>query len=304
MKPIVKRVLIGVGGLLSVVVIGAGAFVGYNVHRYNSSMDQVYDVPVPAIQRSTDPVVLARGKHLAESVAACATGDCHGESLGGGKTIEAGPVGTFTGPNVSEGGLGIAYSDGELFRLVRHGIKKDGRSLRFMPAHEIGWLPDDDITAMISYVRTVPPSSKENGPMQIGLLAKVLDRFDMFVLDVARRIDHDKPELGPPPSPTAAYGRFLAKGCMGCHGETFGGGPIPGAPPEMPVPLNLTPDTTGLAGWKYEDFTRLLDTGIRKNGKKLDPFMPLAAYSKLDDTERKALWAYIETLPPRPFGSR
>jgi mono/diheme cytochrome c family protein len=304
MKPIVKRVLLGVGALLGLAVVGAGAFVGYNVYRYDSSMDQVYTVPVPQVVRSADAVVLARGRHLAESVGACATGDCHGEDLGGGKAIEAGPIGTFTGPNISEGGLGVAYSDGELFRLIRHGIKKDGRSLRFMPAHEIGWLPDDDIAAMVSYLRTVPASSKPNGLMEVGLLAKVLDRFDMFVVDVARRINHDEPELAPPPSPTAAYGRFLAKGCMGCHGETFGGGPIPGAPPDMPLPLNLTPDATGLQGWKYEDFARLLDTGIRKNGQKLDPFMPLTAYAKFDETERKALWAYLETLPARPLGSR
>lgn len=302
MNRIVKRVLLGVGGLFGLVIVGGGAFVGFTVHQYDSSMDKVYDVPVPQVTRSTDPVVLARGQHLAESVGACL--DCHGLDSGGGEPIDAGPMGVLTGPNISSAGMGAVYSDGELFRLIRHGIKKDGRSVQFMPSHEIGWLPDDDIVATISYLRTMPPVQKPNGPMRVGLLAKILDRFDMFIIDTARRIDHEKPELAPPPSPTAAYGKFLAKGCTGCHGANLSGGPIPGAPPEFPTPLNLTTDETGLKGWTYADFNRLLVEGIRKNGKKLDPFMPIKSISKLNEVEKKALWAYLAELPPRPLGGR
>jgi hypothetical protein len=32
--------------------------------------------------------------------------------------------------------------------------------------------------------------------------------------------------------------------------------------------------------------------------------MPTAAYGKLDDVEMHALWAYLTSLPPRPFGAR
>jgi hypothetical protein len=303
-KRIVKIVLGVLGGIVGVVVIGGGAFVGINVSRYNSSMDKVYEVPVPKVERSTDPAVLARGKHLVESIAGCGMGDCHGADTGGGKSIPVGPLGLFTAPNITAGGLGAAYSDGELFRVVRNGLKKDGRSLRFMPAHEISWLPDSDITALVSYLRTLPPVQKPNGPMEIGTMAKVLDRFDMIVVDVARRINHEQPELAPPPTPDASYGRFLGKLCTGCHGATFGGGPIPGAPPELPIPLNITPDASGLKGWTFEDFDKLLMEGMRKNGKKLDPFMPVQALSKMDETEKKALWAYLQSLPPKPFGAR
>jgi hypothetical protein len=301
---IVKRVLLGVGGVLGLILVGGGAFVGCQVHRYNASMDQVYDVPVPTIARVTEPVALARGEHVAEAVGGCSGGDCHGTDYAGGKTIDAGPVGKITGPNITSAGLGAAYSDGELFRLLRHGLKKDGRSVRFMPTHHINWLSDADLTAAISYVKTRPPVDKPNGPFEIGLLGKVLDRQDLFELDVARRIDHDKIELAGPPAPDATYGRFLARGCVGCHGAGFAGGPIPGAPPTLPTPLNITPDATGLKGWSYADFDKLLVEGIRKNGKKLDPFMPITAYKKLDEIEKKALWAYLESLPARPFGER
>jgi cytochrome c5 len=303
-KPIVKRILIGAGGLLGAVVLGAVGFVAFQVNRFDSSMDKVYDVPVPNVVVSTDPAVIARGSHLAEAIAGCTSSDCHGADLAGGKTMDFGPLGKITGPNISKAGLGAAYTPGEMFRLVRHGLKKDGRSVRFMPANEIGWLPDSDITAIISYLATLPPVTKPNGPSELGTLAKVLDRFDLLALDVARVIDHQNVEIGPAPTPTAAYGRFLAKTCTGCHGKTLSGGPIPGAPPDLPVPSNITPDASGLRGWSYEDFDRLLTQGIRKNGKKLDPFMPISGFGKMDETEKRALWAHLTTLPPLPFGGR
>jgi hypothetical protein len=249
-------------------------------------------------------VVLALGKHIAEAIMPCGVGDCHGPDLGGGKRMEMGPLGSFQAPNVSAGGLGAAYSDGELARLIRHGIKKDGRSVLFMPSHDVEWLPDSDLVALISYIRTLPPVSKPNGSIELGTLAKILDRMEMIPLDIARRIDHEKAGRGPAPSPTKEYGALLGRACTGCHGATLSGGPIPGAPPELPVPSNLTPDATGLKGWTFEDFRRLMEHGIRKNGKKLDPFMPIEAFGKQDEVEKRALFAWLQSLPPIPFGNR
>jgi cytochrome c553 len=303
-KPIVKNILLGVGGLLGLVVVAGAAFVGYEVHAFDASLAKVYDVPLPSMLRSTDAAVLERGRHVAEALAPCANSDCHGTDLGGGKVMKLGPLGTFSAPNISAGGLGAVYSDGELLRVIRHGVKKDGRSVRFMPSHEFNWLPEADLAAAVSWLRTQPPVQKPNGPLELGLLAKVLDRLDVLPLVIARRIDHAHIETAPAPTPTAAYGAFLARACSGCHGETLAGGPIPGAPPEMAVPLNLTPHATGLQGWTLEDFKKTLQTGINKQGKKLDAMMPISAFGKLDDLEMQALFAYLTSLPPRPFGAR
>jgi hypothetical protein len=304
MKVWFKRIGIALGALILVVLVVGGIFVWTKTSAYDAALEKVYDVPLPKIERSSEPAVLARGKHIVEAVYPCAVGDCHGSDLGGGKTLAMGPLGSFTGPNVSAGGLGAAYSDGELARLMRHGIKKDGRTVRFMPAHEVEWLPDSDVTAAISYLRTLPAVSKPNGPIEVKALAKVLDRLDAIQLDIASRIDHEKAGRGPAPSATKEYGALLGKGCMGCHGKTLSGGPIPGAPPEIPIPTNLTPDESGLKGWTYEDFDKLLVQGLRKNGKKLDPFMPIQAFGKLDETEKRALFLHLQSLPPTPFGNR
>ncbi|HNN94088.1 MAG TPA: cytochrome c [Pseudomonadota bacterium] len=298
-----KKILLGAGLVLGGAIAGIGIYAGSKVSAFNASMDHVYDIPVPSLSRSSDPAVLARGKHLAESVGACATADCHGTDLGGGKTLDMGPLGTLAGPNLSNGLL-TAYSDGELARLIQYGVKRDGRSVRLMPVQDFNWLPQADLVAMISYLRSIPAVDRPNGKTEVKPLAKILDRRNEIIFDVARRTSVAKLDTAPAPSPTADYGRFLARLCMGCHGEGLGGGRIPGAPPSLPIPSNITPHETGLAGWTYEDFLTLLNTGRRKNGLALNPFMPYEAWAKFDDVEKKALWAYLQTVPPRPFGQR
>ena len=300
----VERALKVVGLAVGALALGGAAYGGVQVSQFDASMDKVYDVPVPSIVLSTDATVIARGKHLVESAAACAASSCHGRDLGGGKPIVMGPVGTFSAPNITGANLGAAYSDGQLARLITHGVKSDGRSVRFMPVQDFSWFPDSDVTAIISYLRTVPPVDRPNEPTVVKTLGKVLDRRNAFPLDIARRLENAKPEIVPEPAPTAAYGAFVTRLCTGCHGEGLSGGPLPGAPPSIPTPLNLTPDATGLKDWTFEDFDRVMRQAVRKNGKPLNPFMPLESWLKIDDVEMHAMWAYLRTLPPAPFGGR
>jgi hypothetical protein len=300
---IVKKVLKGLGVVLVVVAAALGIFVYIQCSAFDASLARVYDVPVPSVTRSTDPAVIARGKHLVESFGACSSRDCHGPDLGGGKELVMGPLGTINGPNISL--LAQAYSDGELVRLIKHGLKKDGRGVILMTSQDFGWLPDAEVLAIVSYLRTVPQVDRPNGTTVVKTLGKVLDRRDAVPLDVARRIDHGKVEDVPAPAPNAAYGAFLARECRGCHGEQhMSGGRIPGTPDTIPAPLNLTPDASGLQGWTFDDFDKVMRTAVRKNGQTLDPFMPVSSWKNLDDTEMHALWAYLQTLPATPLGQR
>jgi hypothetical protein len=297
-----KRVFKGAGALLAAFALGLCVYAALQVRAFDASMAKVYDVPVPTVVRSSDPTVLARGKHLAESVAPCAASSCHGKDLAGGETVAMGPVATLLGPNVTQ--IVLAYSDGELARLIHDGIKKDGRSVAFMPVQDYAWLPEDDVAAIVSYVRTLPVVDRASGFTVIKTIGKVLDRRNQIVFDVARRIDHRSGVRSRGATPTVEYGQFLAMGCQGCHGEHFSGGPLPGAPSSMAIPLNLTPHETGLKEWSFADFNTLLDEGVRKNGKRLDPLMPYAAFGKFDDVERRALWAFLRSVPAVPFGNR
>jgi mono/diheme cytochrome c family protein len=215
-----------------------------------------------------------------------------------------GPVGSFAAPNISMGGVLKDYSDAELHRLLTHGIKKDGTSLVFMPAADFAWWPDEDIAAVIGFLRTVPPVEKKVANVNIGPMGKVLDQLDQLPIDVARRIDHTKREVAPAPAPTAEYGQFLGRLCMGCHGPTLSGGPIPGAPPSLPVPLNLTMHETGLAHYDFEKFDTLMRTAKKPDGSDLDPFMPVKDMKHMNETEMKALWEFLKSAPKKEFGGR
>ena len=298
-----KKVLVGLALLLGVALLCGAGFAGYQAVAYDRSMSKVYAVPLPKAQLSQDPAVLERGKHLAESIGGCL--DCHGADLGGKLMADMGPIGTVYTPNVSAGGALAKYSDGELLRLLRDGIKRDGTSLLFMPSGDFRWWPEADLVAVASFVRSLPAVKRASMPSHVGVLGKVLDRFDMIPIDVARRIDHSAPpELAPTPAPTAEYGRFIAKLCQGCHGPSLSGGPIPGAPPEMPVPTNLTPHANGLAKYTEAQFYATISTGVRPDGSKLDPMMPVATLAAMNEIEKKALWLHLRSVPAKAFGGR
>lgn len=300
-----KRVLKWIGiGLAVLVVLGVG-FAYVQASAFDASVKKVYDVPPLAISASTDPTVIDRGKHLAESLGGCM--GCHGDDLGGKEGEAMGPLGQVHGTNLTAGagGIGKKYSDGQFARLLRHGIKADGTSLRFMPAPDFAWWPDADVAALISYIRSLPPVDRNMPEGHVGVLGKVLDRFDIIPLDVARRIDHTaKPAAVPAPAPTAEYGAYIGRLCTGCHGTGLSGGPIPGAPADLPVPANITLHETGIKLYTEADFIRMANTGIKRDGTKINPFMPLPTLAAMNDIEKRALWAYLSSLPPKPFGGR
>jgi hypothetical protein len=72
----------------------------------------------------------------------------------------------------------------------------------------------------------------------------------------------------------------------------------------MPIVANITPHETGLQGWTEADFLRALRQGKRKDGTDIKPQMPWSVYGQMNDVELKALWAYLQTVPPVPKGNR
>src|SRR5690242_8768974 len=116
-----KLLLKWIAGALALLIATLAGYAGWQMRAFDRSMAQVYDVPLPAVTRSTDPAVLARGKHLCESIGGCATRDCHGADLAGGRPVTMGPLGTIVGSNITAAGRGALYNDGELARLILHG---------------------------------------------------------------------------------------------------------------------------------------------------------------------------------------
>ena len=304
MRALLRRATRVLAVLLALGAACAAAIVWRVASAYDQSVATRYDLPLPTVRRSEEPAVLERGRHLAESLGSCIV--CHSEDLSGGGVNDMGPVGRIVYPNLTPGQNGVLadYSDAELARLLRHGIRRDGTTVRLMPVTEIYWWPDADRDALISYLRSLPPVDGGPPSVEIGIMGKLLDRLDSVPIDVARRVDHEIVHSPIAPAPTEAYGARLAIACQGCHGPTLSGGPVFGAPPDFPPPRNLTPHEAGLGAWTFEDFAATLRTGIRRDGSPLSSFMPALSYSHMREDELRALWLYLRSLPARPTGQR
>lgn len=101
-----------------------------------------------------------------------------------------------------------------------------------------------------------------------------------------------------------ARGKYLAEAadCEACH-TVEGGQPFAGGRPfdtdfgTLYSP-NITPDPeTGIGSWTDEDFIRAMHEGIGKNGQRLYPAFPYAAYTLLTNEDVLAIKQYIFSLP-------
>jgi len=306
------RILKWGGILLLVVVVGllAAGTVLYN---------KTYEAPYPNIHASTDSAVIARGKHLVFATGHCP--ECHyapGDSLkvingdeallaGGGFPFEW-PGGKFYSVNISsdkETGIGN-WKDEEIARAFRHQISPNGKVL--MPLMPFQEMADEDIAAIISYLRTVPP-------VKFKVPENELNLFGKFVMAFLLRPEEAKetPPQKMTPDTTVEYGKYLVwnvSGCRGCHtkrdlhngkyvGEDLAGGstePVPGDPTRLLYAANLTPDpeTGVLYNWTFEQFKNRF-----KQGRLIpETIMPWGQFKHLDDTELLAIWKYLKTVKP------
>ncbi|WDZ94107.1 cytochrome c [Herbaspirillum sp. WKF16] len=107
-------------------------------------------------------------------------------------------------------------------------------------------------------------------------------------------------------------GAYLARAgdCVACH-TAKGGAPFAGGLPiDSPIgtiySTNITPDKThGIGNWRYEDFARLMRTGVTKDGYTTYPAMPYPSYSRLSEEDIHALYAYFsQAVPAVPQANR
>lgn len=281
-------------GLLLLIVLAALGLYGASTYR----LGQTYDVEVSDVPIASDSAMIARGRHIA-TTRGC--GDCHGSVLAGSTAIQDPMIGAIRGPNLTPAGVGGTYDDTDWIRAIRHGIAPDGTPLVFMPSWEYYHLSDEDLGALIAYLKQLPPKGEMRPEPNLGPMgrAMMLAGAGNFQLSAAR-IDHDAPRPAPPePGSTAAYGEYLAHSCVGCHGQDLSGGPISGAPPSWPPARNLTPHEDGIGSWSQRDFVRALREQRRPDGTEIDPVMP-EDMGKMTDTELAALWKYLQTVGPRP----
>lgn len=252
--------------------------------------------------------LLERGEYLVRGPAGC--GNCHtpigpegwvmSQELGG-RLVEDSKLFTAYAANITPGGAVAKWSDEELGRAIREGIRPDGSVIGPpMPISMYRGLGDEDLAAIIAFLRTVPevnnavPSSTYRIPLP--------------------------PAYGPPVESVSApkagatveYGAYLAgpvAHCMECHTPMGPQGPMidtaPGkggfefhGPWGTSVASNLTSSADGIASYSDDELKKMITQGVRPNGTPMLPPMPYEFLAKMTNDDLDAVILYLRSLPP------
>ena len=290
--------------MLSIAAL-CGVAVGVVWMLSNKKLARTYDVTVAPVAIPADSASIARGRHIARAVAKCV--ECHGEDLGGTEFINAAPFAVIPARNLTggRGGSGQAFSDIDYVRAIRHGVRPNGRGAMVMPAEAYRYMSDEDLGALIAYLKSVPPVDREWAEPRLGIIGRILLLTDKVPLFPAATFDHTRADVpaAPPADTTVAYGQYLANvgGCTTCHGPNLAGRPPMNGDPHAKPSANLTPG--GIPQWTEADFTRVLRDGLSVGGRVVDSLaMPIRFTRELTDAEIHALWLFLRSMPARQFG--
>lgn len=298
-------------GIILLFII-AGLFITIQLRQ-----NRTFNAPYPAIKASGNSAIIAKGKAIIYGPAHCA--NCHAPAameeqvnhgieapLSGGQVFDL-PIGKIYSKNITPDKTGIGdMTDAEFSRALRYGVRRDGKALfDFMPFHNTS---DEDIIAIISYLRHQPPVKNEVPENKLNLLGKAVNAFLLKPVGPTGEVP-----VSVKPDTSVLYGQYLANNvanCRGCHtdrdlmtgaftGKDYAGGlkmeAVTDSGTYFITTPNLTPDPTGrIKGWSQEQFINRFRIG------KLIPqsHMPWGPFSRMSDDELKAIYNFLQTVKP------
>ena len=262
----------------------------------------------PSIAAGADPAsdIVARGQYVFATAGGCA---CHtppdgvGLNAGGTKFELAYGIGVVYAPNITpdaETGIG-KWTDAQVTSAIRRGEKPNGS--RLFPIHPykyLGRIADDEVEALVAYLRSVKPIKSSVPPRSL--------RIPVPRLTIANPV-RVAPRDG------LARGAYLAGGaghCTECHTprrldfspddtKFLAGGPGP----QGSVTANITPHVeTGIGRWTEAQIVRFLRTGVKPSGQEASALMKAvivgtsAGFRDLTEADAAAISRYLKTVPP------
>ncbi len=264
--------------LLAVLLVGSGII--YIASQ--RAMHRDYAEPLVAIAVPSDSASIVEGKRLAQ-LRGC-SGGCHGAEIEGNTMIDDAMLARIVAPNLTEAVR--RYSDAELARIIRRGVRPDSHSVVVMPAEMFSVLSDADLGKILAYLRSVPRMPGPGPTVRLGPLARlgiVLKKYEPAV-PLVHRADSLTATF-PSPGDSTARGAYLARtSCTECHGVALSG-----------AQDGATPDLKIVAGYSSEAFTRLMRTGKGLGDRELGLMSEAARgrFSHFTDAEIAALRAYL-----------
>ncbi|MAQ83456.1 MAG: cytochrome C [Maritimibacter sp.] len=249
-----------------------------------------------------------RGEYLVRGPMGC--GNCH-TPMGpegyvpdmelAGRLVEQNDMFTAIAPNITPAGPVGDWSDEDLARAIREGIRPDGSIIGPpMPFVFYRGIGDDDLMSVVMFLRTVPGVDNDAGKSTYNIPLP--------------------PAYGPPvesvtppeAAVTVEYGEYVAgplAHCMECHTPMGPQGPMVDTdlgrggfefhgPWGTSVASNLTPSEDGIAGYSDDELKAMITEGVRPDGSRMLPPMPYGHFAAMTDTDLDAVVAYLRQLRP------
>ncbi|MFV9505286.1 MAG: c-type cytochrome [Oscillochloridaceae bacterium umkhey_bin13] len=175
------------------------ALVGYN------KLNAVYPNPPSPLTLQSTPQLVAEGERFGRSCVGCHSSNgqlpMNGQDFLG-AAGDGPPVGTLWAPNLTPAHLGT-WSDGEIIRAIREGVGRNGRSLIIMPSAAFRNMSDEDVLALLAYLRAQPAVGEPSPPRQLNVIGAILiaTLFPPDAFSAQQPIT--APVVAPPRGPTA-----------------------------------------------------------------------------------------------------
>ena len=250
-------------------------------------LNRKYHVPLSVIHIPNDTISVREGERLVR-IEHC--GDCHGLNFTGRVYRKIDYVAQLAGPNITT--IISGYSNEELERLIRHGVKKNGKSVYAMPSAMYYQLKDESVEKIIAYLRTLKPvlSSREAAALTYYPLGR-LRIIQGKIQPVAGTINHNAPrQFANYDTSQTAFGKYLVMtACSNCHGKDLKGNA-----------LRNIPNLIIASAYNKDQFKHLLKTGeggLNKKELGLMSEMGKNHLCYLSDKEVNAIYAFLKTLP-------
>lgn len=266
--------------LLILILLAIGGLYGWSEWK----LRRTNWVPDDQIAIAVSPAEVAKGARLAK-LFGCAT--CHGADGSGSTVLEDPMIGTIVAPGLAS--VAARYSDGELARAIRQGVRKDGTAIHVMPSETYVRLADSDVAPMIAWMRTLPSSQDRVGSTSLGPLGRLM------LVGHLLRGGAQPDRLSSPTRPTPD-GRYLVQAtCMQCH-RLHAPGVMPNSN-EVPPPLAPV-----AAAYDPTAFRELIRTGQGRSSANLGSMSKIAreALSAMTDDEIAATHGYLVQEAQRP----
>jgi mono/diheme cytochrome c family protein len=221
----------------------------------------------------------------------------------GGRLVDDNEAFTAYAPNITPVGAVGGWSDAELARAIREGLRPDGSLIGPpMPFAMYRGLSDEDLGAVVAFLRTLPPVENEVPKSEFRI--PLPPAYGPPVESVSA------PERGA----TAEYGAYVAgplAHCMECHTPMGPQGPmletalgqggfVFRGPWGESVASNLTSHADGLADYSDAEIRDMITKGVRPDGTAMEPPMPYPFLARMSETDLKAVVLYLRSLPPLP----